>query len=339
MADQISTLDAGYVVGDLSLYPVAQDNKASLYEAKNECLTVLKQSLTFNSKHVIVEDTSSFPSNGILHIGKKPGEAGAGELIWYTSKTSTVFKGLIRGFAASRQSHWPAGAPVTSGVMAEHHNAVKDAILKIQVNLGKKTFPNELSLNGILKAQENRFLAPKPLFRAYPLKGAPALKVRFQNFTTGSPVRFLWDFGDGSTSVEKSPIHTYLAEGVYTVKLNVITGTGAQGITTKNNYITVSNEEKPPFFYVQPSQGDSLQYAVAHSTDPTTFTFVDQTDGNISQRYWIFDDGENAAVDDPNIHTATHIYKKPGTYQPSLIIIFSDQSLKRVFLVDNITVF
>lgn len=339
MANQISTLDSGYVIGDLSFFPEKKDTKASLYEAKNEAITNLRQSMTFNTKFVIVEDTSSFPSNGILHIGKKPGEPGAGELIWYNQKTSTVFKDLIRGFAGSRQSYWPAGSPVTSGVMAEHHNAVKDAILKIERDLGLVKFPNAASLNGILQAQENRFLSPKPVFRAYPTKGAPALKVRFQNFTTGNPVRYLWDFGDGTTSVDQSPIHTYLTEGVYTVRLNIITGTGAQGIVTKSNYITVSNEAKTPFFYVLPSQGDSIETALENMVMPTSFSFVDQTDGAVAERYWIFGDGETLNVTDPNIHTATHQYAKPGIYEPSLMAIFANQSLKRVFLVDKITVF
>jgi hypothetical protein len=335
MADQISTLDTGYTVGDLSLYPEVKDTKASLYEVKNLSITSLRQSLTFNSKFVIVDDTSAFPANGILHIGKQPGSPGAGELIWYSSKTATVFKDLIRGFAGSRQSYWPAGAPVTSGVMAEHHNAVKDAILKIERNLGLSKFPNAASLNGILAAQENRFLAPRPVFRGSPIKGSPPLKVRFQNFTTGSPLRFLWDFGDGSTSVERSPIHTYLTEGVFTVRLNVITGTGAQGIVTKSNYIKASEAEKTPFFYVLPAQGDSEE----SSNTPTTFEFVDQTDGDIAQRYWIFDDGTTLNVADPNIHTASHVYEKPGLYEPSLMVIFTNQTLKRIFLIDKITVF
>ena len=339
MANQISTLDTNYAVGDLSLFPIAKDTKATLYEAKNTAVTSLQQSITFNSKFVVVKDTSSFPPNGIIQIGKKPGEAGAGELIWYSVKTTTVFKDLIRGFAGSRQSYWPAGAPVASGVMAEHHNAVKDAVLKIERDLGLINLPNALSLNGILKSQENRFLSPRPVFRAYPIKGSPPIKVRFQNFTTGSPVRFLWDFGDGTTSVEKSPIHTYLTEGVYTVRLNTITGTGAQGIVTKSNYITVSNEQKTPFFYVLPSQGDSIQTAIANSTDPTMFNFVDQTDGSVAERYWIFGDGESLNVTDPNNHTATHSYAKPGIYEPSLMVIFANQTLKRVFLVDKITVF
>jgi hypothetical protein len=336
MADQISTLDSNYSTGDLSTFPTTLDSWISLYEARNAAITSLRQSVTFNSKFMIVQDTSLFPDTGILHIGKNPGDPGLGELVWYGAKTATSFSKLIRGFAKTKQTYWPQGSPITSGVAAEHHNAIKDAIMQIERDLGLSQFPNEFSLNGILQAQENRFLAPKPLFRGFPIRGAPPLKVRFQNFTVGNPVRFLWDFGDGTTSVERSPIHTYLAEGVYTVKLNIITGTGAQGVVTKKNYVTVNKDQKTPFFYVLPLQGDSIE---TNPGSPTTFSFVDQTDGEVSERYWIFGDGNNLNVTDPNVHTADYSYAKPGTYSPSLMVIFADQTLKRVFLSQKITVF
>ena len=41
-----------------------------------------------------------------------------------------------------------------------------------------------------------------------------------------SLVKWLWDFGDGSTSTEQNPKHTYLAPGVYTVTLTVTDDTG-----------------------------------------------------------------------------------------------------------------
>ena len=85
-----------------------------------------------------------------------------------------------------------------------------------------------------------------------------------------------------------------------------------------------------------PSQGDSIQ---TNPGSPTTFNFVDQTDGSVAERYWIFGDGETLNVTDPNNHTATHQYAKPGVYEPSLMVIFANQTLKRVFLVDKITVF
>jgi len=340
MADRISSLDAGYRTGDLSLFPLALDDKEVLFEATNNSAITLKQALTYNGKIIVVEDTSSFPDKGELRVGPMPGEAGEYELIYYNKKTSNTFQELRRGYAGSSINYWPARTSwVTNSVVAEHHNAIKDAILNIEVDLGLKENPEPESLNGILKKQEIRFLAPKPLFRAYPIKGPPQLKVRFQNFTTGHIARFLWDFGDGGTSLEKSPIHTYVAEGTYTVKLNVVTTTGAQGIATKVGYITVSQEESPPFFYVDSIDNPySVQTATEQSVDPKEFVFVDQTDGDIVQRNWIFGDGETYTQEDPDIHTVNHIYSLPGSYVVTELIQFSNGRLKKCQLPEPLVV-
>ncbi len=303
-----------------------------MYVAKNLSETALKQSLAYSGKYIIVNDTSTFPATGLLRLGPSP--TGDAELIYYGAKTTAQFQQLIRGFAGSRQNYWPSNTPITCGVHAEAHNSIKDATEQIEANLGVQTFPTATSLNGILKQLETTFLAPKPLFRAYPLSGPPPLRVRFQNFSNRGEIRYLWDFGDGTTSVDINPIHTYLTEGIFTVSMNLITQTGAMGAITKSNYITVSNDARTPFFYVSPIQGDSLQRA-----SPTTFNFIDQTDGAIAQRYWIFDDGNSLTVSDPNIHTATHVYSQPGNYTPSLLNVFANQSLKRTFLTGSITVF
>jgi PKD repeat protein len=344
-----SSLDIGYTTGDLSVFPEAKDSKETLYEVRNNAETKLKQTLSYNGKYIIVEDNSGFPPRGLLRVGPPAGQPGAAELIYYEAKTTGIFRNLIRGFAGSRQNPWPVGSWVANAVMAEHHNAVKDAVIQIEKDLGVELKPTEESLNGILKAQETRFLAPKAIFRAHRIEGSPPLQVRFQNFSTGPLVRYLWDFGDGTTSVEKSPIHTYQAEGIYSVQLNVITSLGARGITSKKNYITVSEDSKTPFFYVLPYQGYSKETAESESVEPTSFNFVDQTDGDIIQRYWIFDgpgkvngteeiDGTSYPVFDPNIHTVNYVYDKPGNYTPSLLIIFENQNLKRVFLKNEISV-
>lgn len=45
------------------------------------------------------------------------------------------------------------------------------------------------------------------------------LTVKFENTSLNNPTTYLWDFGDGSTSNEKSPSHTYNEMGFFTVKL------------------------------------------------------------------------------------------------------------------------
>lgn len=334
MAPKISSLDDGYESGMLSVFPEALDDRETLYEATNNSKVLLKQTLTYSSNRIIVEDTSGFPANGIVRVGPDIGEKGEFEMIYYLKKTRNTFEDLTRGFAGSRQNHWVAGKSfVSNSVSSEHHNAIKDALLNMERDAGEKRFPVPESLNGILKAQEIRFLAPKPLFRAFPIKGPPPLKVRFQNFSTGHIVRYLWDFGDGGTSLEKSPIHTYVTEGTYTVKLNVVTSQGAQGIATKIGYIQVNSDESQPFFYVDSIDNPySVLTATTLSEDPKEFVFVDQSDGDIVQRNWIFGDGTTYTQEDPDIHDITHIYQEPGEYIVSELIQFANGRLKRVEL-------
>jgi len=343
---RLSSLDAGYATGDLSIYPVAMDSTDTLYEVRNNAETILKQSLTFLSKTIIVEDTAAFPPKGILRIGPTSGSAGNFELVYYQEKTSNTFLRLARGFAGSVRSVFPAGSTVGNAVTAEPHNALKDAIINIEHNLGKLQSPEATSLNGILKKQEIKFLNPRPIFRAFPVRGPAPMRVRFQNFSTGHLIRHFWDFGDGSTSVDENPIHTYQTEGNFTVTLNVMTSTGGQAVGTKSNYITVNQEAALPFFYVYPSMGLSMEDAeeqnrtlpVDEQVSATEFLFVDQTDGDIVQRSWIFGDNDKITIDDPDIHTVTHIYESAGSYDPTLIIIFVDGTLKRVPLGEALIV-
>jgi len=320
MADRLSSLDDDYQSGDLSQYPEALDTSDDFYEAKNNAETYLTQSITFNGSYLVVNDTSAFPDKGLLRVGE--------ELLYYGEKGTGIFKSLIRGFAGSQQNAWSIGTEITNGVMAEHHNAVKDALLNIQDFLGTLDDPVEGSFNYRLSVLERRFLAPKSLFRAYPRAGMSPLTVKFQNFSTTEAIRFLWDFGDGGASTDNSPTHTYQSEGNFSVTLRLVTSSGGQSITQKKDYVIVNDDRGIGFMYVTPEMGDTA----------TTFNFVDQTDGDVVLRYWNFGDGNKLTIDDPDIHTASHIYTEAGVYGPTLLVIFSDQRLLRVTLDESIVV-
>jgi PKD repeat protein len=321
MTSRISSLDSGYIAGDLSIYPKALDSEDTLYQVANNASTVTTQGISYTTKFIVVQDASSFPSSGLIKVGE--------ETVYYASRTDTTFKELARGFSGSRQGPWPKNTPVLGCVFAEVHNAEKDAIINIEANIGVSDKPTDASLNGILKKQESRWLAPAPLFRAFPASGPAPLEVSFQNFSSGNAVSFLWDFGDGNTSVEVSPMHTYASIGTYTVQLSMTTSLGAQGIITKKSYITVNNNQAQAFFYVTPVIG------IANTTN---ITFIDQTDGDIASRYWIFDDGTFFTASDPDVHTATHIYTVAGSYQPSLLVVFTDGTKKKLSLGDKIII-
>ncbi|MCB5223821.1 MAG: PKD domain-containing protein [Candidatus Syntrophosphaera sp.] len=58
-------------------------------------------------------------------------------------------------------------------------------------------------------------------FSADPTSGDVPLEVNFQNQSVAGINQSLWDFGDGNTSEEMNPTHTFTQKGVYNVKLTV----------------------------------------------------------------------------------------------------------------------
>ncbi len=74
--------------------------------------------------------------------------------------------------------------------------------------------------------------------------GPAPLTVQFSDLSKNDPTDWLWDFGDGSASIEQNPSHTYLTEGVFTVTLTVSNEFGEDSLV-KENLITVLPPEIP----------------------------------------------------------------------------------------------
>jgi PKD repeat protein len=88
-----------------------------------------------------------------------------------------------------------------------------------------------------------RFKVVSPLanFTANRTSGPAPLTVQFTDTSTGSPTVWFWNFGDGNTTNGvQHPVHTYLANGAYTVSLNA-TSAGGSNSTTKTKYICAGN--------------------------------------------------------------------------------------------------
>jgi len=70
--------------------------------------------------------------------------------------------------------------------------------------------------------------------------GEAPLAVQFTDLSSGDGITsWSWDFGDGGTSTERNPKHTYTAEGTYTVTLMVINAHGSNTVA-KADYISVT---------------------------------------------------------------------------------------------------
>lgn len=66
-------------------------------------------------------------------------------------------------------------------------------------------------------------------------------KISFINtsFPLDNSYVFLWDFGDGSTSSERDPIHQYIKGGIYTISLKIKSASRVEDSITRKNAIYV----------------------------------------------------------------------------------------------------
>jgi PKD repeat protein len=69
--------------------------------------------------------------------------------------------------------------------------------------------------------------------------------VAFRDASRNAPASWRWSFGDGGTSTQQHPTHTYAATGTYTVKLRVCNSGGCDSLT-RPAYVLVRNDGPRP---------------------------------------------------------------------------------------------
>lgn len=131
----------------------------------------------------------------------------------------------------------------------------------------------------------------------------PPLTVNFTNTTIGG-VSYFWNFGDGDTSKQRNPIHTYTSFGFYTVTL---IATNANGCT---DTLVI-----PDFVKIQ-SPKVSINNLPQSRCAPLTWTFsstITSVDPVVSYE-WDFGDGTTSTTPNP-----THTFGA-GQYDIRLVI-------------------
>lgn len=106
---------------------------------------------------------------------------------------------------------------------------------------------------------------------------------------------YQWSFGDGGTSTQQNPTHTYAQPGTYTVTLTV--NCGGNCSDTKTQTVTVLAQPTCNFTFTTVCSGSATQFTSTASGE------------GITSYQWNFGDGQTG-----NGATASHTYAQPGTY-------------------------
>jgi PKD repeat protein len=133
--------------------------------------------------------------------------------------------------------------------------------------------------------------------------------------TAGGAVTYSWDFGDGGTSTQKNPTHTYGSGGDYTVTETVTDAWGQKNTTSQ--VVTVAPWPAPTADFYDGCGGDGQCFM---SSGGNTVQFNDNSysnsAGNIESWSWNFGDGTTSNQPNP-----VHTYATAGTYTVTLTVI------------------
>ena len=145
----------------------------------------------------------------------------------------------------------------------------------------------------------------KAAFTTPPVGCAPYTAV-FNN-TSIAGQQFYWDFGDGGTSTDISPVHVYANIGTYTITLIAVDSSTCNIADTASFTITVQGKPTAAFTFTPlPPQ------------PPNTPTIFTDASTSAVKYQWFFGDGTSETKSTPD--TVIHQYNKTDTFEVCLVV-------------------
>lgn len=157
----------------------------------------------------------------------------------------------------------------------------------------------------IVKTDYVKIKLPHVAINNLPQQGCAPLSWTFtSSVTTADPVvSYEWFFGDGTTSSQSSPNHTFSA-GIYDIMLVVTTASGCTDTARVPAGIKSS---------VKPHANFGADPRDVCAFIPINFT--DSSTGTITSWHWDFGDGSTSIIQNP-----THAYEDTGLFSIQLIV-------------------
>lgn len=126
--------------------------------------------------------------------------------------------------------------------------------------------------------------------------------VSFLNLSTGNYTHSFWDFGDGSTSIQKNPVHEYTKAGKYEVKL-VVRNPETGKMSAQKHKLMIG------------AVGMMAKFDHTIDTETNTVEFKNISSGTAQFYFWNFGDGTFSLEENP-----VKTYSKPGVYKIRFVV-------------------
>ena len=149
------------------------------------------------------------------------------------------------------------------------------------------------------------FVAPRPVATFTANTACDGDPVQFDNNATqtSGTTEYVWNFGDGNTSILINPAYTYAAAGTYNVTLTAISNYGYTDVA--NLSVTVNENPTAEFGHTNVCEGNVTPFSDGSLIPSGTPTYV-----------WDFGDG-SALGSGVN---PTHQYAAPGVYEVTMTV-------------------
>ncbi|MGC9361430.1 MAG: PKD domain-containing protein [Candidatus Syntrophosphaera sp.] len=260
-----------------------------------------------------------------------------GEL-WYTGSTHQItwnsnnISGVLLDFSLNNGSNWN---PITTSLIDASPGTYNWTIPNVNTTqaLVRIRVPGT---NDVYDVSDNVFtimdepIPPVADFSADVTSGYEPLAVHFTDESVagcGTITSWSWNFGDGGTSTQQNPQHTYQNAGVYDVTLTVTNSSSLSDDLVRHDYITVLEVNSPEAAFTA---------NVTSGTAPLTVQFTDLSipgSGGITDWFWRFGDGGTSTQQNPQ-----HTYQSAGIYDVRLTVTNSFDLTSTVTHYDYITV-
>lgn len=256
-------------------------------------------------------------SSGYIEVGTIPVPDFSGTPLRGKAPLDVQFTDNSSGAKQNMTYKWDFGDGNTSTATNPKHTYTKEGNYTVTL-----TLTNDY---GTKSATKTNYVyvgsGPVADFTANNTAGKSPLSVKFTDASSGNPTKYLWNFGDGTTSSEKSPTHVYNQTGTYNVSLTV---TNDFGTDTKTSNSLVNVGVAPYVFFTANGTVNSKQ---------VVFTTHGDTSGTAGNYSWNFGDGKTSTEKNP-----THTYASAGTYNVTLNVTnsygTSTYTLRNVSITD-----
>jgi PKD repeat protein len=136
----------------------------------------------------------------------------------------------------------------------------------------------------------------------YQVSSSNGYTYNFQSTSTGSPIYYLWNFGDGTTSAQQNPSHAYNSTGVKIICLTITTANNCTSTHCDSVYVvggTTNTCNANYNFHADTTNNHKIYFT---NTSSTTYT------GLQIQYSWNFGDNSTSTAINPD-----HIYPTAAT--------------------------